>query len=890
MEQPEFNRLADEALDTFNQISDKATQKLNESIPDSSQSFAAGNTLTGGKAIQNLVEISRDNAEALKALTVEPAIARLTLEDESGNQKAFYISRKSSLTLADGKQLASYESPIGRLAALPVGEEGTLKLNGDLKNVFVVEKTIFHTKKSDGIWDSLNNEYRHEKLGTFSIESLRALLIDEGMDAGDDLDRLLEQAEAANGVVQGIAHQIRTAMGLRDQPILDKFQDDIFRLPIDSQLIILGPPGTGKTTTLIKRLGQKLDRANLEEAELSITKTSFHELPFESSWLMFTPSDLLKHYLKEAFNREQVPASDERVKAWATYRNDLARNSLGILKTPNGGKFTFKPSLKNMSSEVIDDPRSWYEAFREFHIQRIKSQLREGAEIANSSAAGVDSSLVERLILWAKSLERRPLVDAYRELNELESDIRPALDKAKESADKLLKNERNRIHNNDNEVFPKLAGFLATLQNDDEDLDVDAEFDEDEQDEVSNPSRSDIQVAVKAYLSSMRALARYKYRNRTIPKNIKAAQIRDWLGDRIPTDETLRSIGQSISFQNGLRRFVNAFKRYISDVPTSYRLFRKINLNNPGYYQSSPTNPFQLSDTEIDAILLLMLRNARELLVQPFVTRDFEALRFESIRNIGSLFRHQIMVDEATDFSSLQLACMESLTNLKSKSFFACGDFNQRITATGVQSLAQLDWILPNIKPERINIVYRQSRELNSLAAGLLTLMGGDETTIGKVPDESTHDGVRPVLFEGASDADDLVRWLAERIAEVERSVKQMPTIAVLVNDEEEVKPIADALTLYLEDINLKAVACDEGKALGEGSDVRVFDIKHIKGLEFEAVFFVGVDKLADRLPDLFDRYLYVGITRAATYLGILCYDSLPVKLEPIRPMLNGNW
>lgn len=890
MEQPEFNQLADEALGTFTQISDKATQKLKESSPDSSQSFAAGNTLTGGKAIQNLEEISRDNKEALKALAVEPAIARLIIEDESGNQRTFYISRKSSLALSDGKQLASYESPIGRLAALPVGEEGSLTIGGEVKSYYLVEKTIFHTKKTDGIWDSLKNEYRHEQLGTFSVESLRALLIDEGVDAGDDLDRLLEQAEAANGVVRGITHQIRTAMGLRDQPILDKFQDDIFRLPLNSQLIILGPPGTGKTTTLIKRLGQKLDRTNLDEGELNIAKVDLQELPFESSWLMFTPSDLLKHYLKEAFNREQVPASDERVKVWATYRNDLARNSLGILKTPNGGKFTLKPSLKNIAAETISDPRPWYEAFRAFHIQRIQSQLREGAEIANSSAADADSNLIERLMLWVESLEKRSLVDAYRDLNELESDIRPALDKAKESAHKLLIKERNRLHNNDNEVFPKLAQFLSTLQNDDEDLDTDAEFDEDETDEAGNPTRSDIQVAVKAYLSSMRALARYKYRNRSIPKKIKAAQIRDWLGDKIPSDETLQSIGKSISFQNGLRRFVNAFRRYTSDVPTSYRLFRKAQQENTAYYQLSPTNPFHLSVTEVDAILLLMLKSARELLKQSFVSRDLEAPRFESLRSISSLFRQQIMVDEATDFSALQLACMENLTNLKTRSFFACGDFNQRITTTGVRSLAQLDWILPDIRPENINIVYRQSRELNRLSADLLTLMDGDRSTVGELPDESTHEGVKPVLFEGAGDTDDAARWLADRIAEVENNVKQMPTIAVLVNDEAEVKPIADALTLYLEDINLKAVACDEGKALGEGSDVRVFDIKHIKGLEFEAVFFVGVDRLADRSPDLFDRYLYVGATRAATYLGLLCYASLPVKLEPLRPKFIGNW
>ena len=40
-----------------------------------------------------------------------------------------------------------------------------------------------------------------------------------------------------------------------------------------------------------------------------------------------------------------------------------------------------------------------------------------------------------------------------------------------------------------------------------------------------------------------------------------------------------------------------------------------------------------------------------------------------------------------------------------------------------------------------------------------------------------------------------------------------------------------------------------------------MFDIQYIKGLEFEAVFFVGVDQLAANQPELFDKYLYVGTT-----------------------------
>jgi len=40
-------------------------------------------------------------------------------------------------------------------------------------------------------------------------------------------------------------------------------------------------------------------------------------------------------------------------------------------------------------------------------------------------------------------------------------------------------------------------------------------------------------------------------------------------------------------------------------------------------------------------------------------------------------------------------------------------------------------------------------------------------------------------------------------------------------------------------------------------------------------------------MPDLFDRYIYVGITRAATFLGVTCHARLPQKLEHIRPLLS---
>jgi hypothetical protein len=57
---------------------------------------------------------------------------------------------------------------------------------------------------------------------------------------------------------------------------------------------------------------------------------------------------------------------------------------------------------------------------------------------------------------------------------------------------------------------------------------------------------------------------------------------------------------------------------------------------------------------------------------------------------------------------------------------------------------------------------------------------------------------------------------------------------------------------------NASVVACLKGQVVAQDNDVRVFDVQHFKGLEFEAVFFIGIDRLAEIHPQLFDKYLYV--------------------------------
>jgi len=292
---------------------------------------------------------------------------------------------------------------------------------------------------------------------------------------------------------------------------------------------------------------------------------------------------------------------------------------------------------------------------------------------------------------------------------------------------------------------------------------------------------------------------------------------------------------------------------------------------------------------ELDIVLLAILRAAGDLISRPNVQRDIESPAWSSLQPILEHYRNQILVDEATDFSPIQIASMAALTHPRLRSFFACGDFNQRLTTWGTRSAEDLKWVFADFDIKAVTVAYRQSKQLNDLARAMIQVVGGSEQN-ASLPAHMDSVGVAPALLENASTTETIVDWLAERIREIERFVGQLPSIAVFVNTEDDVSPLADALDASLTEHNIQVIACREGQAVGQESSVRVFDIQHIKGLEFEAVFFVGIDLLATRHPALFDKYMYVGTTRAATYLGVTCHGSLPSSIESLRPHFCRDW
>lgn len=169
--------------------------------------------------------------------------------------------------------------------------------------------------------------------------------------------------------------------------------------------------------------------------------------------------------------------------------------------------------------------------------------------------------------------------------------------------------------------------------------------------------------------------------------------------------------------------------------------------------------------------------------------------------------------------------------------------------------------------------------------------MSAPDTPEAQLPQRTDNDGFKPVLATGMGDHAVIGAWLSVRIEEIDRLSKGLPPIAVLVSKEDEVIPLADYLNGVLSAKNIRAVPCSRGQLAGQDNDVRVFDVQHIKGLEFEAVFFVGLDRLAQRYPDLFERYLYVGATRAAMFLGMTTSAAvLPDKMRALEDRFGSKW
>lgn len=901
-----LNDVGEEILSTLTAVAQAALLALadaREGISSNTLATPSNMMVGAGKPERNLDVINSTVRENLRRLLREPSVARVEVDWGGSAEQSveiYYFSRPSAAGLtgaATGVRLVTSGAALGRLAEHEAGDSVFVgKREGH-----ILKRAVFHPTKSDELWDAAVNKFEAmpwgDVLELLRHDSLRQALEEikrvwAGPLAGEDiLGQLMQEAADAEFERHRLRRKVVDRIALRDQPILDKFQGEIFRLPLNRQVILFGPPGSGKTTTLIKRLAQKRTPDALTEDEERIVSGYIrHSFLRPDSWAMFSPAELLKKYLGAAFNQEGVPDSGN-VRTWDKERHDLARNVLGILRSTSSGLF----QLDDTQTLLADGSSRGIASLHDEFAAYVETNLLERCNDALTGLLGSNDENVKKEVLnLRRSLGNRNglTIDDIFLLFDHAEGLQSEIKRLNDQISMDLKTTVNQLLNAHRGLLDEIVMALPTIkQEDDEDMEDDAE------DTAENPPASPNArlEALDILLSALRTLARARAERRRGISG-QAGRVIDLIGSRVPPDIQLESVGASIATRSRLRTLVQAPRTLVLGAPTLYARFRRQALREGRHFLlNEETTNFisrkKITPDETDVLTLVMLRNARRLVQYPDGKRLEQSTQYDWLENIKSRYLMQVFVDEATDLSAVQLACTIELANPKLRSWFACGDLRQRITANGLQDRSELEWLNRaagiQIDIREIDIGYRQSKRLRDLADALASQdMIGNGTT--KAPRGSEEADVWPLLGEALSE-ETLAAWLARRIHEVELAIGRLPSIAVFVDGDDLIDPLVKATQPILAEKNIPIVGCKEGRIVGDASEVRVFDVKHIKGMEFEAVFFVGIDGLARRIPDLFQRFFYVGVTRAATYLAVTCESGLPAALQPLRPYFSTN-
>lgn len=823
---------------------------------------------------------------------------------------------------------ANRDSKAGRIASIDPGNEITIDLpyNRGRKTIRVVEKDVFlPSKKKGNLWDALNNQFSFHLDDEFVV-SLREKLEGDATPApirdistqSESPDVRVEQSPTILEELRELedSHQraqlekrqnrlnrmreVVNSIALKDQPVLDATQDNFCRMRLKSQLILSGSPGTGKTTSLIKRVAMKTGASHLEESD-GVTLSDDDR----RNWLFFTPNDLLKIYLKEAMSKEGLPATDQFVTTWERERGILGRDVLGFLKRGDKGIFkkTEQRLLVDSSSSGI--MRTCFE-FIAFFENEFSSLLQsaldnlQGLNFYPQDLTKETHAIVGQYNTFAAStgdLRNRlggglDLLGAVANLSRLAT----SYSQIRNSTDRLI----NRVVDNwieeNRELFNDLVDLIQGSANSTPPLSDDPIDSIDDGKEETELDRQPVDPKLMTR-NRIRQVVAQGSEARVLGKKIRgndAQFIWDYLG---LTDEISGELLVAGTLRLALRPAIfriNSYNRLLAEIPRAYRRFRasdfaKLDGSNFGRDAGDAIDGQRISVEEIDILVFSMLRLASE--IREFGGKSVELeLQRELLGKISDQFRTHIVVDEATDFSAIQLASIFHLTNPRYRAATFSGDLMQRVTTEGLGDWKELEDLVPTIQRIELVASYRQTPTLLRIAKKLYTEIIGEEP-----PFDSRHNGgaafPAPLKYAGVLD-DALAEWLASRIYEIYQiNGGSLPSIAIFVPAEDDIDRAHGLLKEALSDFSIEVEACKLGKILGAGSNIRIFSIEFIKGLEFEGVFYIDIDRSHNRHTDLVDKYLYVGLTRATTFLGITYSERLPSKFAFLEEdFVAGDW
>ncbi|MCH5584606.1 AAA family ATPase [Shimazuella sp. AN120528] len=233
-----------------------------------------------------------------------------------------------------------------------------------------------------------------------------------------------------------------------------------------------------------------------------------------------------------------------------------------------------------------------------------------------------------------------------------------------------------------------------------------------------------------------------------------------------------------------------------------------------------------------------------------------------------------IVIDEAQDFSPVQVAVLQK--HCPSNSFTILGDILQNIYS--FQGIGQWDdfstlFDSQKLRFHQLERSYRSTMEIIHFANGVLGQYAGDVKQAEPVFRSGQAVQIVQVVKEKRMD------WIKETIEKLERD--QVKTIALVTRDEETCSIIHEALQNI--GVSANRITFDQKEYLG---GISIAPVYLTKGMEFDAVILLDVDKEQYLDDALHAKLLYVGCTRALHQLILTYSKSMSSLVERVSPEL----
>lgn len=779
-----------------------------------------------------------------------------------------------------------------------------------------------------GIADGLNGEIRISGIEPFTFNSLRDELrklaeleefkqgiqkeLEEKKDK-EEFEKLeLKLSETNNRIEELKKHihrRINKDFGLGEVFILDPIQEKIKRSKVlDGPLIINGGPGTGKTTALIQRIKFLITEEAINEVK-EITEPDKEILYNDNSnWIFFTPTELLRTYLKNAMVSENLKTEPNKVVTWDIIRKSLFKEAglnnvetkRPFLKMTKGSDIFFNHNIKtfnNLNSQ-------FFHFFIEKLVKIFERILTIEVKNAEWKEIGQKIKITSKSII-ENNIDFVKLTQTFLNLNEEFTDNVKLLNEkyTKELSDiskkiqLTIKKEEKLFSWIENELKVDYEEKIKSQQIGSEE-ETEEEQSENELFNEKIENELNIEQQLNQRLRSIIRKTAMKPYDKNTKLNKKEQKYYDKIKELINPEE-LVTIGKTAIFKKYFEPLTKGIGyNILQRIPTIYKEYRRKELLKSVFLTKlgerdleksiKNDNNKRIHKDEMDFLLGFVFKIIRSFYKNNFLF--YKSSNHQYIKTFKNNLKGIIAVDEATDFNLFELNCMYLLTYPNFNSITFSGDIMQRMVKQGIKSWSELSEIIPNIQTENLKISYRQTPELLKIAQKIHSEFS--ETSIDYKSKYKIDENDPKPLILYSDNFDDKVNWIADRILEINKLYgNSMPTIAIFVKNDNEVDKYSNALKVHetLDENFIETVACREGRILDDNQNVRVFSIEYIKGLEFEAVFFIDIDNLDN--TDLLVKYVYVGVSRANIFLGLTINDEFPEQLKLIKDnFVEGKW